>query len=73
MKAGRVRAILDDHVFKDILADCRQDQIDIFLAPLSTDEQIGEARLRIRAMDDLTDRMQRVLHDAQIAERRTKK
>jgi hypothetical protein len=51
----------------------KSDQVSIFLAPDSTEGQIAEARLLIRAMEHLTDRMQRVLHDARMAERKTKK
>jgi hypothetical protein len=50
----------------------KADQVNIFLAPGSSEIQISEARLKIHAMEHLIDRMQRALHDAQMAERKNK-
>lgn len=72
-RAERVKAIMTDPVFEQLMAEVKSDQVAIFLAPDSTEDQIAEARLLIRAMEHLTDRMQRVLHDARMAERKTKK
>jgi hypothetical protein len=72
-KAARVRSFLQDDVFKDLIAQQKQDQIDIFLNPGSSLDQIDEARRQVRAIEDLIGGMRRVLTDAQIVERKTKK
>ena len=72
-KAARVRSFLQDDVFKDLIAQQKQDQIDIFLNPGSSLDQIDEARRQVRAIEDLIGGMRSVLTDAQIVERKTKK
>ena len=72
-KAARVRSFLQDDVFKDLIAQQKQDQIDIFLNPGSSLDQIDEARRQVRAIEDLISGMRSVLTDAQIVERKTKK
>lgn len=72
-KAARVRSFLQDDVFKDLIAQQKQDQIDIFLNPGSSLDQIDEARRQVRAIEDLISQMRSVLTDAQIVERKTKK
>lgn len=72
-KAARVRSFLQDDVFKDLIAQQKQDQIDIFLNPASSLDQIDEARRQVRAIEDLISGMRSVLTDAQIVERKTKK
>ena len=72
-KAARVRSFLQDDVFKDLIAQQRQDQIDIFLNPGSSLDQIDEARRQVRAIEDLISGMRSVLTDAQIVERKSKK
>ena len=52
-KAARVRSFLQDDVFKDLIAQQKQDQIDIFLNPGSSLDQIDEARRQVRAIEDL--------------------
>ena len=73
IKAARVRAILNDEVFNDLIETVRQDQINVFLDPAQTLDKIGEARLRVRAIDDLISRMNDVLAEQKIVERKTKK
>ncbi len=72
-KAARVRNFLQDDVFKDLIAQQKQDQIDIFLNPGSSLDQIDEARRQVRAIEDLIGGMRSVLTDAQIVERKNKK
>ena len=72
-KAARVRSFLQDDVFKDLISKQKQDQIDIFLNPASSLDQIDEARRQVRAIEDLIRGMRSVLTDAQIVERKTKK
>lgn len=72
-KAARVRSFLQDDVFKDLIAQQKQDQIDIFLNPGSSLDQIDEARRQVRAIEDLISGMRSVLTDAQIVERKSKK
>lgn len=72
-KAARVRSFLQDDVFKDLIAQQKQDQIDIFLNPGSSLDQIDEARRQVRAIEDLIGGMRSVLTDAQIVERKNKK
>ncbi len=72
-KAARVRSFLQDDVFKDLIAQQKQDQIDIFLNPGSSLDQIDEARRQVRAIEDLISGMRSVLTDAQIVERKNKK
>ena len=72
-KAARVRSFLQDDIFKDLIAQQKQDQIDIFLNPGSSLDQIDEARRQVRAIEDLISGMRSVLTDAQIVERKTKK
>lgn len=72
-KAARVRSFLQDDVFKDLIAQQKQDQIDIFLNPGSSLDQIDEARRQVRAIEDLISQMRSVLTDAQIVERKTRK
>ena len=72
-KAARVRSFLQDDVFKDLIAQQKQDQIDIFLNPGSSLDQIDEARRQVRAIEDLISQMRSVLTDAQIVERKAKK
>ena len=72
-KTARVRSFLQDDVFKDLIAQQKQDQIDIFLNPGSSLDQIDEARRQVRAIEDLISGMRSVLTDAQIVERKTKK
>ena len=72
-KAARVRSFLQDHVFKDLNAQPKQDQIGIVLHPGSSLEKIDEARRQVRAIEDLISGMRSVLTDAQIVERKTKK
>jgi len=72
-KAARVRSFLQDDVFKDLIAQQKQDQIDIFLNPGSSLDQIDEARRQVRSIEDLISGMRSVLTDAQIIERKTKK
>jgi len=72
-KAARVRSFLQDDVFKDLIAQQKQDQIDIFLNPWSSLDQIDEARRQVRAIEDLISGMRSVLTDAQIVERKTEK
>ena len=72
-KAARVRSFLQDDVFKDLIQKQRQDQIDIFLDPRSTLEEIDEARRQVRAIEDLLGQMKTVLTDAKIHESKTKK
>jgi len=72
-KAARVRSFLQDDVFKDLISQQKQDQIDIFLNPGSSLDQIDEARRQVRAIEDLISGMRSVLTDAQIVERKTKK
>jgi hypothetical protein len=72
-KAARVRSFLQDDVFKDLIAQQKQDQIDIFLNPGSSLDQIDEARRQVRAIEDLISGMRSVLTDAQIVERKNRK
>ena len=72
-KAARVRSFLQDDVFKDLIAQQKQDQIDIFLNPGSSLDQIDEARRQVRAIEDLISGMRSVLTDTQIVERKNKK
>jgi hypothetical protein len=72
-KAARVRSFLQDDVFRDLVQKQKQDQIDIFLDPGSTLEEIDEARRQVRAIEDLLGQMKSVLTDAQIHESKTKK
>ena len=72
-KTARVRSFLQDDVFKDLIAQQKQDQIDIFLNPGSSLDQIDEARRQVRAIEDLISQMRSVLTDAQIVERKAKK
>lgn len=73
IRASRVRSILQDDVFKDLISKQKQDQIDIFLNPGSSLDQIDEARRQVRAIEDLLSGMRSVLTDAQIIESKSKK
>ena len=72
-KAARIRSFLQDDVFKDLIEKQKQDQVDIFLNPGSSLDQIDEARRQVRAIEDLISGMRSVLTDAQIVERKAKK
>ena len=72
-KAARIRSFLQDDVFQELVKKQKQDQIDVFLEPGATLEQIDEARRQVRAIDDLISGMRSVLTDAQIVERKAKK
>jgi hypothetical protein len=72
-KAARIRSFLEDDVFKDLIEKQKKDQVDIFLNPGSSLDQIDEARRQVRAIEDLISGMQSVLTDAQIVERKAKK
>jgi Mg2+ and Co2+ transporter CorA len=72
-KAARVRSFLRDDVFKDLVEKHKQDQIDVFLDPGSTLEEIDEARRQVRAIEGLLGQMRDVLTEAKIHESKTKK
>lgn len=72
-KAARVRSFLQDDVFRDLVQKQKQDQIDIFLDPRSTLEEIDEARRHVRAIEGLLGQMRDVLTEAKIHESKTKK
>ena len=73
VRAARARAILDDEVFKDAIDGLKKDQIDIFLSSASELDQIAEARLQVRAIEALRDRLKSVVNDGQILERKINK
>ena len=73
VRAARVRAILDDDVFDGLINQVKQDQINVFLDPAATLDKVAEARLQVRAIEDLIGRMNDVLTEAKIFERKTKK
>ena len=73
IKAARVRSFLQDDVFRDLVKKQKQNQIDIFLNPASSLEEIDEARRQVRAIEDLIGQMQSVMTDAQIHESKIKK
>ena len=72
-KAARIRSFLQDDVVKDLVEKQKQDQVDIFLNPGSSLDQIDEARRQVRAIEDLISGMRSILTDAQIVERKAKK
>lgn len=72
-KAARVRSFLQDDVFRDLVQKQKQDQIDIFLDPGSTLEEIDEARRHVRAIEGLLGQMRDVLTEAKIHESKTRK
>jgi len=72
-KAARVRSFLQDDVFRDLVEKQKQDQINVFLDPGSTLEEIDEARRHVRAIEGLLGQMRDVLTEAKIHESKTKK
>lgn len=72
-KAARVRSFLQDDVFRDLVEKQKQDQINVFLDPGSTLEEIDEARRHVRAIEGLLGQMRDVLTEAKIHESKTRR
>lgn len=72
-KAARVRSFLQDDVFRDLVEKQKQDQINVFLDPGSTLEEIDEARRQVRAIEGLLGQMRDVLTEAKIHESKTRR
>ena len=64
-----MKRLTDDETFKEVIEAVREKQINIFLNPTSTEEQVMEARGIIAAMGKIEDYISTVLADEKIYNR----
>jgi hypothetical protein len=72
IRAAKARAILDDPLYREIMASLRQRQIDVFLAGAGPDE-VKEAQAIVAALKMIDNAFRSTLTDERMIDRRKRK
>ncbi len=71
-KSARIKTLMDDDTFKDVISEVMERQVLVFMDAHSTTEERDDAHDIVRALDSITSYMQTVIDDHKISERKRK-
>ncbi len=71
-KSARIKTLMDDDTFKDVISEVMEKQVLVFMDAHSTTEERDDAHDIVRALDSITSYMQTVIDDHKISERKRK-
>jgi len=71
-KSARIKTLMDDDTFKDVISEVMEKQVLVFMDAHSTTEERDNAHDIVRAIDSITSYMQTVIDDHKISERKRK-
>lgn len=71
-KSARIKTLMNDDTFKDVISDVMERQVLVFMNAHSTTEERDDAHDIVRAIDSITSYMESVIDDHKISERKRK-
>ena len=71
-KSARIKTLMDDDTFKDVISEVMEKQVLVFMDAHSTTEERDDAHDIVRALDSITSYLQTVIDDHKISERKRK-
>jgi hypothetical protein len=71
-KSARIKTLMNDDTFKDVIAEVMERQVLVFMDAHSTTEERDDAHEIVRALDSITSYMNSVIDDHKISERKRK-
>jgi len=71
-KSARIKTLMNDDTFKDVISEVMEKQVLVFMDAHSTTEERDNAHDIVRAIDSITSYMQTVIDDHKISERKRK-
>ena len=69
-KAGKIRDLMRDETFKDVMQGVRTEQVGVFLSSNATIEDIEEAHQIVVALDKIEAYMRTVLNDEAVYDKK---
>ena len=69
-KASRIRQLMRDETFKDVMQEVKDKQIAVFLNSSAKIEHIEEAHALVKALDEIERHMQSVLDDEAVYDKK---
>jgi len=71
-KSARIKTLMNDETFKDIISEVMEMQVLVFMDAHSTTEERDEAHDIVRAIDAITSYMESVIADYKMSKRKRK-
>ena len=71
-KSARIKTLMNDDTFKDIISEVMERQVLVFMNAHSTTEERDDAHDIVRAIESITSYMESVIDDHKISERKRK-
>jgi hypothetical protein len=71
-KSARIKTLMNDDTFKDIISEVIEKQVLVFMNAHSTTEERDDAHDIVRAIESITSYMESVIDDHKISERKRK-
>lgn len=72
-KSAKIRTLMNDDTFKDVISEVVEKQVLVFMDAHSTTDERDGAHEIIRAIDGITSYMESVIDDHKISERKRNK
>lgn len=72
-KASRIRQLQNDPVFKEVMQEVRDKQVNLFLNPETSEDALAEAHEIIRALGNIESHFNSVLADEAVFDKRQQK
>jgi len=69
-KAGKIRGLMRDETFVEVMHGVRTEQVGVFLSSSATIEAIEEAHQIVVALDKIEEYMQKVLSDEAVYDKK---
>ena len=69
-RAGKIRDLMRDETFKEVMQGVRTEQVGVFLSSNATIESIEEAHQIVVALDKIEEYMQKVLSDEAVYDKK---
>jgi|14BtaG_2_1085337.scaffolds.fasta_scaffold03298_2 hypothetical protein len=72
-KSDKIKTLINDDTFKDVIAQVMERQIAVFMDVHSTKDERDDAHDIVRALDKITSYMSSVIDDEKISKKRKRK